>query len=147
MSWFLFMDESGHDHKTMPYEVRGGVALQDRTVWPFIRAVSSLEQSCFGVRLADFKKEFKGEKLLDKNRIEWALQDLNTRTNGPPVTVEPRKCSESYLFRTRMDRESLERSKKKEKEAKSIPAAARAPGQAEPPLAVSAAGRPKSRDM
>jgi len=75
MSWLLFMDESGHDHKTMPYEVRGGVALQDRKVWPFIRAVSDLEQSCFGVRLADFKKEFKGEKLLDKNRIEWAFQE------------------------------------------------------------------------
>ncbi len=75
MSWLLFMDESGHDHKQMPYEVRGGVALQDRKVWPFIRAVASLEQSCFGVRLADFKKEFKGEKLLDKNRIAWALQD------------------------------------------------------------------------
>lgn len=27
MSWFLFLDESGHDHKTMPYEVRGGIAL------------------------------------------------------------------------------------------------------------------------
>jgi hypothetical protein len=75
MSWLLFMDESGHDHKTMPYEVRGGVALQDRKVWPFIRAISSLEQSCFGVRLADFKKEFKGEKLLDKDRIQWAFQD------------------------------------------------------------------------
>lgn len=75
MSWLLFMDESGHDHKTMPYEVRGGVALQDCKVWPFIRAVSSLEQSCFGVRLADFKKEFKGEKLLDKDRIAWAFQD------------------------------------------------------------------------
>jgi hypothetical protein len=44
-------------------------------VWPFIRAVCSLEQNCFGVRLADFQKEFKGEKLLDKDRIEWAFQD------------------------------------------------------------------------
>jgi hypothetical protein len=74
MSWLLFMDESGHDHKTMPYEVRGGVALQDKKVWPFIRAVSSLEQDCYGVRLADFKKEFKGAKLLDKDRIKWAFQ-------------------------------------------------------------------------
>ncbi|MGA2035833.1 MAG: DUF3800 domain-containing protein [Thermoguttaceae bacterium] len=76
MSWLLFMDESGHDHKTMPYEVRGGVALQDRKVWPFIRAVISLEQDCFGVRLADYQKEFKGEKLLDKDRIKWASQDV-----------------------------------------------------------------------
>ena len=28
MAWLLFLDESGHDHKQMPYEVRGGVALQ-----------------------------------------------------------------------------------------------------------------------
>ena len=27
MSWLLFLDESGHDHKSMPYEVRGGIAL------------------------------------------------------------------------------------------------------------------------
>ncbi|MEN6457781.1 MAG: DUF3800 domain-containing protein [Thermoguttaceae bacterium] len=84
MSWLLFMDESGHDHKTMPYEVRGGVALQDRKVWPFIRAVSDLEQSCFGVRLAEFKKEFKGEKLLDKDRVKWAFRD-------PLQTDEERK--------------------------------------------------------
>ena len=76
MSWLLFMDESGHDHKQMPYEVRGGIALQDRRVWPFIRAVASLEENCFGVRLADFKKEFKGAKLLDKDRMAWAKRDV-----------------------------------------------------------------------
>ena len=27
MSWLLFLDESGHDHRNMPYEVRGGIAL------------------------------------------------------------------------------------------------------------------------
>ena len=84
MSWLLFMDESGHDHKQMPYEVRGGIALQDRRIWPFIRAVASLEENCFGVRLADFKKEFKGSKLLDKDRIKWAEQ-------GPPQGDEERK--------------------------------------------------------
>ena len=26
MSYLLFLDESGHDHRTMPYEVRGGVS-------------------------------------------------------------------------------------------------------------------------
>lgn len=70
------MDESGHDHKQMPYEVRGGVALQDRRVWPFVRAINNLEVDCFGVRLADFKKELKGEKLLDKDRMKWAGQGL-----------------------------------------------------------------------
>lgn len=27
MSWLLFMDESGYDHRVMPYEVTGGIAL------------------------------------------------------------------------------------------------------------------------
>jgi hypothetical protein len=40
MSWLLFLDESGHDHKQMPYEVRGGVALHARELWPFVRAVA-----------------------------------------------------------------------------------------------------------
>lgn len=75
MSWLLFLDESGHDHKTMPYEVRGGVALQDRRVWPFVRAVADLEVACFGFRLVEFKKEFKGAQLLDKDRVKWAYQD------------------------------------------------------------------------
>ena len=26
MSYLLFLDERGHGHRTMPYEVRGGVA-------------------------------------------------------------------------------------------------------------------------
>jgi hypothetical protein len=91
MSWLLFMDESGHDHKNMPYEVRGGVALQDRKVWPFIRAVTDLEQSCFGVRLADYRKEFKGEKLLDKDRVKWALQ------SPPQDDAERRRNVRTFL--------------------------------------------------
>ena len=27
MAWLFCIDESGHDHKSMPYEVRGGVAI------------------------------------------------------------------------------------------------------------------------
>ena len=30
MSWLLFIDESGHDHRTMPLEVRGGVGYPRR---------------------------------------------------------------------------------------------------------------------
>ncbi|HTU89082.1 MAG TPA: hypothetical protein VMF69_03195 [Gemmataceae bacterium] len=35
MAWLLFLDESGHDHKQMPYEVRGGIAFQDSQLWSF----------------------------------------------------------------------------------------------------------------
>jgi hypothetical protein len=73
MSWLLFMDESGHDRRQMPYEVRGGVAIQDRRRRSFIRAVESLERDCFGARLADYHGEFNGEKLLDRNRLKRAF--------------------------------------------------------------------------
>ena len=43
MSWLLFLDESGHDHRHMPYEVRGGVALHVSQLWPFIRGMQKLE--------------------------------------------------------------------------------------------------------
>lgn len=62
MAWFLFLDESGHDHKKMPYEVRGGIALQDSQLWPFTRNVQQLEQSVFGCVLRDFQKELKGAR-------------------------------------------------------------------------------------
>ena len=43
MAWLLFLGESGHDHKQMPYEVRGGVAIQDEQLWPLTRALQPLE--------------------------------------------------------------------------------------------------------
>ena len=33
MSWLLFMDESGHDHRNMTYEVR--VEVQENLLAPF----------------------------------------------------------------------------------------------------------------
>ncbi len=66
------MDESGHDHRQMPYEVRGGVGIHASQLWPFVQAIQTLEVSSFGTRLAEFRKELKGCKLLDKDRFEWA---------------------------------------------------------------------------
>ena len=74
MSWLLFMDESGHSHKELPYEVRGGFALADTHLWPFVQDALRLELSCFGSRLADYKTEIKGMKLLSKERFAHAAQ-------------------------------------------------------------------------
>src|ERR1035441_10635980 len=74
MAWLLFMDESGHSHKELPYEVRGGYALADTHLWPFVQDMLRLELSCFGARLADYKSEVKGMKLLSKDRFEHAAQ-------------------------------------------------------------------------
>ncbi|GIW81352.1 MAG: hypothetical protein KatS3mg105_3159 [Gemmatales bacterium] len=74
MAWLLFLDESGHDHKQMPYEVRGGVALHAGELWPFVQDMQRLELDCFGTRLTKFQKELKGCKLLDRDRFRWAGQ-------------------------------------------------------------------------
>lgn len=74
MSLLLCLDESGHDHRNMPYEVHGGIALHAKKLWPFVQALMTLEQACFGDRLSRFKKEIKGSHLLDKDRFKWAAQ-------------------------------------------------------------------------
>jgi Protein of unknown function (DUF3800) len=84
MSWLLFMDESGHDHKALPMEVRGGIALHVSKVWHFFRAWKQLEYNCFGTTLAAFGKEAKGYKLLDKDRFKWARQ-------APEMTEEEQR--------------------------------------------------------
>ncbi|NLX97406.1 MAG: DUF3800 domain-containing protein [Rhodopirellula sp.] len=75
MSWLLFMDESGHDHKQMPYEVRGGVAIHASRLWPFLQAMQRLELDCFGCQLALYKNELKGNTLLGKKQFRFASQD------------------------------------------------------------------------
>ena len=74
MSWLLFLDESGHDHRNMPYEVRGGVALHAARLWPFVQDIQRRELDAYGTRLAQFRTEIKGSKLLDKDRYWWAAQ-------------------------------------------------------------------------
>lgn len=74
MSWLLFLDESGHDHKQMPYEVRGGVAIHVSKLWPFVRAMQKLELDAFGAQLSLYRKELKGNTLLDKKRFKFANQ-------------------------------------------------------------------------
>ncbi len=91
MSWLLFLDESGHDHKVMPYEVRGGVAIHVGQLWPFIRAAQRLEFDCFGCELHLYKKEIKGSTLLDRKRFRFANQDAQM------VSEERRKHCRSFL--------------------------------------------------
>jgi len=91
MSWLLFLDESGHDHKKMPYEVRGGVAMHAGQLWPFVQAMQRLELECFGGHLSHYKKELKGSNLLDRKRFRFARQD------APMVDEERRKHCRAFL--------------------------------------------------
>lgn len=74
MSWLLFLDESGHDHRNTPYEVRGGVAFHARDLWPFVQDLQRLELDAFGAILSQFRKEIKGRTLLNRDRFRWAAQ-------------------------------------------------------------------------
>lgn len=89
MTWLLFIDESGHDHKNMPLEVRGGIALHVSKLWSFVQGWQRLEDDAFGVRLRDYGKEAKGHKLLDKDRLRWSAQ------------VEPMSAEERRRHATR----------------------------------------------
>lgn len=91
MSWMLFLDESGHDHNSMPYEIHGGIALHASKLWPFISAVMTLEQSTFGAYLHEYGSELKGSKLLCRDRFKWALQGATM------ADAERRKHSLNFL--------------------------------------------------
>jgi len=95
MSWLLFIDESGHDHKTMPLEVRGGIAIHVSKLWSFIQAWERLELGCYGARLVDYGAEVKGAKLLDKDRLKWAAQC------NPLTDDERRKHARGFLHKGR----------------------------------------------
>jgi hypothetical protein len=93
MAWLLFLDESGHDHVQMPYEVRGGIALQDAQLWPFTRTVQQLEREAFGCSLHEFQKELKGCTLLDRKRFRFASQA------EPMPVAERQKHCRSFLMK------------------------------------------------
>lgn len=85
------MDESGHDHREMPYEVRGGIAIHASKLWPFVQQIQRLEYSSYGAVLSEFRSELKGSKLLDKDRFAWSLQ------SGRLGDDERRKHCRSFL--------------------------------------------------
>jgi len=91
MSYLLFLDESGHDHRAMPYEVRGGVALHASQLWSFVQEMQRLELASFGTALHQFRIELKGCRLLDKDRFKWAAQD------SPMPDEERRKHCRGFL--------------------------------------------------
>ena len=95
MTWLFFIDESGHDHKAMPYEVRGGIALHVKHLWPFVQDVRRLELDCFGCRLSDFGKEIKGSTLIDRKRYKFAGQKENFQDG------DRRKLCRSFLEKGR----------------------------------------------
>ena len=75
MTWLFFIDESGHDHKTMPYEVRGGFAIRVDRLWNFVQDMQKLEIESFGCKLTQYNKEIKGSTLVDRKRFRFSQQE------------------------------------------------------------------------
>jgi hypothetical protein len=69
----LFIDESGHDGRTMPCEVLAGVAIPDENLWNLVQAIRSAEREHFGDYLRKLLTgEIKGRTLLKKKRFRSA---------------------------------------------------------------------------
>ena len=90
MSWLLFLDESGHDRHSMPYEVRGGIALHASRLWSFVQGMRRLELECFGCQLDLYSKELKGSTLVDRKRFRFAYREGNVfETFGLFFVLDP----------------------------------------------------------
>jgi len=74
MAYFLFVDESGHDLGESPYEVLGGIAVEDRDLWNLIQAAQEAELRIFGRRYSGGPAELKGKKLLKRKVFRLAAQ-------------------------------------------------------------------------
>jgi hypothetical protein len=72
VTYFLFIDESGHDRINSPYEVLAGVSIQDRDLWNLITALHDAEFRHFGRRYSDGNRELKGSKLLKTKVFQHA---------------------------------------------------------------------------
>jgi hypothetical protein len=75
MAYFMFVDESGHDHRASPYEVLAGVAIHDIVLWDLICAIQGAEQRHFGKSYTEgHERELKAKKLLNRKAFRLAGQ-------------------------------------------------------------------------
>ena len=88
MAWFLFIDESGQDHKESPYEVLAGVAIEDEDLWGLIKELHDAEISHFGRRYSDGARELKGKKILKRKVFSHARYDGEILPNEVPALAK-----------------------------------------------------------
>ncbi len=90
MSYLLFIDESGHDQTQSPYEVLAGVVVEDKSLWPLIKAMHDLELECFGQRYAEEERELKAKKMLKRKVFRQAGQE--GQIDKPKRAALARQC-------------------------------------------------------
>ncbi|MGH7270483.1 MAG: DUF3800 domain-containing protein, partial [Polyangiaceae bacterium] len=74
MAFVLFIDESGQDHHESPYEVLGGIVVEDSRIWPLITAIQQAEVDHFGRRTTRAAEELKARELLKRKTFRLANQ-------------------------------------------------------------------------
>lgn len=84
MAWFLFIDESGQDHKESPYEVLAGIAIKDEALWGLIQEVHDAELAHFGRRYSEGARELKGTKILKRKTFSHAKLNCQVLPNEVP---------------------------------------------------------------
>lgn len=74
MSYLLFLDESGVDHRHSPYEVLAGVSIRDQSLWNLVCQIQEAELEFFGQRLTPGSLELKAKKLIKRKTFRIASQ-------------------------------------------------------------------------
>jgi Protein of unknown function (DUF3800) len=74
MAHVLFVDESGQDRRESPYEVLGGIVVEDSRIWPLITALQQTELEYFGRRTTHAEEELKARALLKSKTFRLAKQ-------------------------------------------------------------------------
>jgi hypothetical protein len=88
MAWFLFIDESGQDHKESPYEVLAGVAIEDRDLWGLVQELHDSEVAHFGRRYSEGERELKATKILKRKTFNRAKGDDEVLPNEVPALAK-----------------------------------------------------------
>lgn len=84
MAYFLFVDESGQDHRESPCEVLAGVAVEDRDLWNLVQSLQEAELRHFGTRYSADGRELKAKHLLKTKTYKLAKL-------LPPFSAEQRQ--------------------------------------------------------
>ncbi len=74
MSYLLFLDESGVDRSSTPFEVLAGVTVRDQQLWNLVCEIHEAEIDLFGRRLTSGALEMKAKKLLKQKTFRMADQ-------------------------------------------------------------------------
>lgn len=88
MAWFLFIDESGQDHKESPYEVLAGVAIEDSKLWDLIKELHDAEIAHFGRRYSEGSRELKAKKILKRKTFARAQSEPPVLPNEVPALAK-----------------------------------------------------------